>query len=765
MPDYDFKTLSPLDFEILTRDLLQKELGITLESFKPGKDGGIDLRYAGDPDKTLIVQAKHFAGSGFVKLLYHLKNEESLKVKALKPGRYIISTSVPLSPKQKSQIQIAMSPSIKSPSDIYGREDLNNLLGKFTEIEERTFKLWFTSVAVLEKILRSRLKNFSRESLEGIQKRSKIYVYNKSFQEAVEVLESQNYCVIAGMPGIGKTILAEMLGLYFAKHEFEFIRITTSKEAFECDFENHPRFIYYDDFLGQTSSADMLEKNEDQDLTELIAGIKRSNTSKLVLTTREYILNQARQEYPKIDLLAQEELKPYIIDLSKYTREIKARILYNHLYFSNIDSEKIQALLSESNCLKIIDHKNYNPRIVEHMTREIAGEYSTPDEYIKKFFANLENPHQIWRHIFENQISPSARNLLIVMATLPSYISPEDLFTAHHAVTAEDKRMFKLALKETEGTFLSIQNASIGRYIAFHNPSIRDFLNSYLAENEDLLQLVFSKASFWEQAEWFWDNRNSDVLGESIKTNIININSNKFLESMWNLLGHPSTTFTTMLHGIKSPKVTKWPGSILRRLCVIVDIAKALNLELSNYSDAIIQIVHEMITIKEAKQNELVQLLVKLDRVELIEIEKLKPLHLTSKSYLLDSPYWVQDLEPFCEYSEEFPELVADEDMTRAQSKFKEAIEAEFNSPSEDPDMWGQLIHDIKEVAKRLNVDESSTISKVEGKISDLEEEAAEVARTALTEIKTSTEDSAEAGKDGFTDHEIMSLFQLLKKE
>lgn len=37
---YDFRTLSPIDFELLVRDLLQAEFSITMESFGPGKDGG-----------------------------------------------------------------------------------------------------------------------------------------------------------------------------------------------------------------------------------------------------------------------------------------------------------------------------------------------------------------------------------------------------------------------------------------------------------------------------------------------------------------------------------------------------------------------------------------------------------------------------------------------------------------------------------------------------------------------------------------------------
>jgi len=51
---YDFKLLSAYDFEILVRDLLQKHLGIFLQSFKSGRDQGIDLRYAPAKDQSFI---------------------------------------------------------------------------------------------------------------------------------------------------------------------------------------------------------------------------------------------------------------------------------------------------------------------------------------------------------------------------------------------------------------------------------------------------------------------------------------------------------------------------------------------------------------------------------------------------------------------------------------------------------------------------------------------------------------------------------------
>jgi hypothetical protein len=100
VPRYDFKPLSPQDFEELTRDLLQAEWSVALEAFKTGRDHGIDLRYTKAGSSSTIVQCKHYTGSTFAKLLAHLRDEELPKVIRLAPARYVIVTSLALSPSE-----------------------------------------------------------------------------------------------------------------------------------------------------------------------------------------------------------------------------------------------------------------------------------------------------------------------------------------------------------------------------------------------------------------------------------------------------------------------------------------------------------------------------------------------------------------------------------------------------------------------------------------------------------------------------------------
>ena len=127
MANYDFKnSLSPLDFEILSKDLLEVELGIRLENFREGRDKGIDLRYAPQHGQSLIVQCKRYAT--FASLKSELANKELPKIAKLKPGRYILTTSVPLSPQQSDELKAILSPFVQSTDDIFGRDRLYSIL-------------------------------------------------------------------------------------------------------------------------------------------------------------------------------------------------------------------------------------------------------------------------------------------------------------------------------------------------------------------------------------------------------------------------------------------------------------------------------------------------------------------------------------------------------------------------------------------------------------------------------------------------------------
>src|SRR5713226_5594200 len=119
MAAYDFRSLSSYDFALLARDLLQAVLGVRLESFSEGPDSGIDFRYRCGRT-NLIVQCKHYADSGFAALTSVLRRKERQKIDALAATRYVLSTSVPLTPNRKDEIKEILGPRCLELSDILG---------------------------------------------------------------------------------------------------------------------------------------------------------------------------------------------------------------------------------------------------------------------------------------------------------------------------------------------------------------------------------------------------------------------------------------------------------------------------------------------------------------------------------------------------------------------------------------------------------------------------------------------------------------------
>jgi Restriction endonuclease len=97
MPDYDFRVLSPVDFEHLARDVLNADLGLRLQSYPSGRDQGIDLRQMDTDGTVTVVQCKHYVESSWSTFLRAVE-KEGKRGKDLAVGRYLFVTSRPLTP-------------------------------------------------------------------------------------------------------------------------------------------------------------------------------------------------------------------------------------------------------------------------------------------------------------------------------------------------------------------------------------------------------------------------------------------------------------------------------------------------------------------------------------------------------------------------------------------------------------------------------------------------------------------------------------------
>lgn len=507
MPDYNFLNLSPPEFEELSRDLLQKHLNVHLESFTSGRDSGIDLRHSFNLKDKLIIQCKRYKDFNS---LYSKLKEEIPKVTKLNPIRYILTTSVGLTPKQKDEIISLLSPFINASSDIFGRDDLNNLLGKFPEIEKLHFKLWLSSTNILERIISSKIFNQSSFEEEKIKETVRVYVENKSYYQALEIIKAKKYVIVSGMPGIGKTTLARILVYHFLANGFdEFIFLSDSINDGYASYRNNAKQVFlFDDFLGRNFLDKKLSNNEEQRIMRFIEKVSNSNDKVLILTTREYILSQAKLRYDIFENPSLEFAK-CVIDLSQYTKLVRAKILYNHLFFSKISEHHLADILDKNTYAKIVDHPNYNPRVIETITHPDIWKQIKPDEFSTKFINFLNYPESIWKHVFENQISKFSQCILANLLTAGAPILLDDLkqliqnFAKAHSKKYEisySEIDFRKSIRELENTFISIKKDAINKFaVDYQNPSVQDFLVNYFKELPDYVEDLIKSAIYFNQ--------------------------------------------------------------------------------------------------------------------------------------------------------------------------------------------------------------------------------------------------------------------------
>ncbi|MFT3803642.1 MAG: restriction endonuclease [Burkholderiaceae bacterium] len=513
MSRYDYKSLSPLDFEELTRDLLQAEWNVALEAFKSGRDQGIDLRYAPLAGGTTIVQCKHYASSSISNLLSHLRNSELPKVERLRPQRYVLVTSLSLSPADKDKLIELFRPFILGSADVIGADDLNGLLSRHPDIERANFKLWLTSTTVLERVLHNAEVSQTEFEVDRIRRKLPVFVQNKGFPRAQQLLDEHRVVIISGVPGIGKTTLAEMLLYAHLEDGYQPIVMQTDVGEGKRLFRQQSKQIfYYDDFLGQTFLGDQrtyLGSNQDAALVNFMAMVRNTPHSKFVLTTREHILRRAFQISERF-LHSTMMARRCVLELSDYSFGQRARILYNHLYFSDLSPAYKDVILQDDFFLEIIKHDHFNPRLVEWMASLTRLQSPLPEQYKQRVSALLQSPEGLWSHAFATQISDAGRNLSLTLYSLGQWVDVVDLEPAFEAIHRGNSECynrprspgdFRTALQELDGAFLSYRSG----HAEFINPSIRDFAGSVICRTPAIAFDLAADAIRFKQLANIWD--------------------------------------------------------------------------------------------------------------------------------------------------------------------------------------------------------------------------------------------------------------------
>lgn len=487
MSAYDFSRLNDRDFEELANDLYEEEYSVRVERFKRGPDQGIDGRFYVPKTKELvIIQAKHYLRSTLAALLSVLRKER-LKIEKIKPKRYVLYTSLGLSPRDKEKISNSLKPIGLSSSDIYGIDEIEALLTGSEKLLKKHYKLWMSSATVLRDIVHSGVVNRSSLLAEEIIESEQLFVSTHPARLAESKILSRGSVILTGEPGAGKTTIAKHLCAWSAVDEFEIVDIACPDDAHKLWNKTKKQIFYFDDFLGSNYLA-LLAKDSSTGIFRLIDAVARDDSKRFVLTTRSVILNSAKQS---TDVFRNHQSDLYELEVSADKINIleKARILYSHIFARLTKESHIGAFYRKKKYIQVVRHRNYNPRLIQFITsptRLGEGDSSQLSKQISNF---LDNPSDIWDVALNVQSHPCVSLLAKLVCYAGQSLEEEDLERAYYRIN-----QFRLELTSSQQQDLDFRTSSrlasgslLTRKVdedqqVFYdtiNPSIKDFVHHH----------------------------------------------------------------------------------------------------------------------------------------------------------------------------------------------------------------------------------------------------------------------------------------------
>lgn len=751
---YEYNKLSPLDFEELVRDIIQVKYDVFVESFTTGRDGGIDLRYSKNKDIDVIIQCKRYT-SGYFNLYTRLKKERQTIIdKGFQ--KYILATSVGLTPKNKKDIIKLLSPLKIKTDDILGKNDLNNIISNNKKIELKHFKLWYSSTNVLQRILNNRIHVQSQIEKELILDKIKYYVQNNSYNESLNILKENNFVIISGIPGIGKTTLARIIIFnLLMDSEYQFINISNNiDDGFDLFADNEKQIFLFDDFLGRNFLKSSFTFQSENGIVQFINKVKRSKNKILIFTTREYVLKQALIEYEELNHNIS-NIDKYVIALEDYTSLIKAKILYNHLFFNDVPVNHIKSLFDNNTIVKIINHTSYSPRMIDDITKQNNWEKINPKSFGTNFINSLDKPFQIWKTAYQFHISKLSQIILKLIYSTGTAILYSDLYnvtekyvTVEESITENfDETEFDKSLNELENSFILTKSDDY-RILAveFQNPSIKDFLYHYLDKSNALLKILanslfsnqyYSSFAYESQPKTNYTSYNFIEFTQKTNTNPFagylskqeSVLSRKNEDNKIRWVKHsssvPKKLYLLLNRGKSNCKIREY---VLKELGILIN-----NMDSVYFYDSF----HLYSLIKEFRDN--------------IEINIREFLEDLGKN-----PYYKIFLDQFVKFKEIYPEEFNDYFEANRNEILNSVVKSEIDSIN-NSNMKSRR-ESLQEIQNEYNIDLNDTISELKEDVSEFEESNQELIKSKM--------DSKHNPMDNlFNETEIEQMFSTLLEE
>ncbi|MCI1643305.1 MAG: restriction endonuclease [Bifidobacterium crudilactis] len=524
-----------------------------VHGFPEGKDQGIDgLDDSTNP--TLVIQAKRWspyktnAKKQVVEEIQKIQ-QTAIDFSWTNDFHYVFVTSVGLTPQVQHDLRCEFPQLFPSDKYLIDKARINELSS--AACCENVFRKYKLIGGNLSTILTEHRFRILSEDFPTFNPH--YYVETEFLQKAHELIMNRHILLVHGNPGVGKTSLCKMLGNLFA-NSFSLDSDKKTKviwrsldeaqdvikeysESFKAD--DRILFIVFDDFLGSNSLE--TDTSELQKLDRLLDRLRYTANLYIVLNSRTQILKSARQQFNNLDAKLSGDLRDSIavLDMLEYNDLDRAKILRSNLEQvysrrSDIDKERFQSNYEqlrqpikksfsfsrtiEKQYYEIIEHKNFNPRLIEYISNHFADD---PD--VLGFIQHtLNNPEYIYNPIFE-RLSSNEQWLLFNLFAFTGRETEEAKLAQSTKNYSSSEFDPYLAIEKLNQSWFGFKKLGVGeREVGFANPGIVDFLDrknksirfldeireksQFLDQIRNTTSMVEFYSTIWERWDAFQDS-------------------------------------------------------------------------------------------------------------------------------------------------------------------------------------------------------------------------------------------------------------------
>jgi hypothetical protein len=499
---YDLHRLGWNSFQQLCLTIAREVLGQTVQSFLDSNDAGRDGAFVGNwtpaPGQHLsgefVIQCKFSSKAGYLLTKSDITDEIPKVRKLVADGLcdvYVLMTNSGVSGKQEAQIRSELIGAGAKHVLIYGATWIEDQVKENTRLRMLVPRLY--GLGDLGQILDERAYAQARAVLESLREDLAKVVITDSYRKAVNALDEHGFVLLIGEPAAGKTTIASMLAMAAAdKWKSSVLKLADPAKVVERWNVGEPsQFFWIDDAFGVTQYESPLVHGWNHSLTQAKTMLRQG--AKIVMTSRDYIYNRARQDLKEsaFPLLSESQVVIDVHDLSDLERQ---QILYNHLKLGK------QPASFRSTIKPHLEHMAAHARFIPETARRVADPLFTKELYLSEYHLGqfVEKREQLLLEVIQGLDANSKAALGLI------YMRKNQLESPITLRGAEPQALERLgstlgvcitALDALNGSLVTHVQIDDQQVWCFKHPTIGDAYAATLAFSPDLLGIFLSGSS------------------------------------------------------------------------------------------------------------------------------------------------------------------------------------------------------------------------------------------------------------------------------